>query len=253
MTNTSIADDLIYGQSNIQEEVQEQQEYEKNEKVNNRVESTKTKFYVVLFLGLGLLLLYKFLLPAYDKNEASEASLQKVQAEVDAFQEKKRIAVENLTLIKMMENQEQEIIDCVNDDEGCEVFTGKNMEEIKDFLNLTTLAHTKMVINEKKILANLNEFLLKKNSDGEYNGAIESIHIGKESAFDKKIFYSPLDLKIAFDNKDDLLSFVDNIEKKILSQAEYRILYQIENIKYDILKSQEKQSVDISMYMFYTR
>lgn len=126
-----------------------------------------------------------------------------------------------------------------------------------------------MVIDEKKILANLNEFLLRKNDEGEYNGTIEAVHIGEEEIaiptkkIDKKgkrlkhaedqIYFSPLDLKIAFDNKDDLLSFVDNIEKKILDQQEYRILYQIENIKYDILKSQEQQSVDIAMYMFYTR
>ncbi len=263
-TNNTIADELIYGQANIAKEQTPQQvqaTQQEDEQVSSRVESTKSKMYVLLFLGLGLLLFYQFVLPAYDKNKTSKTILNKVEQEVASFQDKKQIAENNLALLKLMENKQEDILWCINTNNKnkttkttkCAEFTGKNLDEIKDFLNLNNLSNNKMVIDEKKILANLNEFLLRKNENGEYNGNIEWVHIGEEEAFDKNIYVSPVDLKIAFDNKDDLLSFVDNIEKRILEQKEYRILYQIENIKYDILKSQEKQSVDIAMNMFYTR
>ncbi len=262
-SNTSIADELIYGQSSIEETTEQKVETTpQEEQVNGRVDATKSKMYVLLFLGIGLLLLYKFVLPAYDSNKASKQILDNVQAEIASFQDKKQEAENNLALLQLMENKEDDILSCINamsDEESsfnsnkCAEFTGKNLDEVKDFLNLNNLSNNKMVIDEKKILANLNEFLLRKNNDGEYNGTIEWVHIWEEESFDKNIFISPVDLKIAFDNKDDLLSFVDNIEKRILQQRDYRILYQIENIKYDILKSQEKQSVDIAMNMFYTR
>ncbi len=114
MTNTNIADDLIYGQQNIGDSSSQTVTPAEKIEVTRRVVSTKTKFYVVLFLGLGLLLFYQFVIPAYDTNVASKNALAKVQSEVDAFQEKKAKAESVLASLRLMEDEEEGIVSCVN-------------------------------------------------------------------------------------------------------------------------------------------
>jgi hypothetical protein len=61
----------------------------------------------------------------------------------------------------------------------------------------------------------------------------------------------PVKLSVDFADKDAFLSFVDNVEKKILSDAQYRVLYKIIDVSYDITHYQEKQTVDISLNAYY--
>lgn len=117
MTNTSIADDLIYGQSNIEEQTPQKNKIPKQEeRVSTRVVSTRYKMYVLFFLLVGLLLFYKFLLPAYSSNEGSKNSLEKKQEQVDSFQHKKQEADNNVVLLELIQKQEQQILECVNDE-----------------------------------------------------------------------------------------------------------------------------------------
>lgn len=266
--SNNIADDLIYGQnmngetslSPERKEERQEREHEKHEE-NNRVVSTRYKIYIVIYLLVGLLAFYQMILPARDTKKQIHKDLLEKKVEVESFQEKKTKVEDNVFLLKTIEKDEEKIVKCINTKKDCsklsglnKLLTGKNIGIVKSYLNLTSLSNKRMVINEKKILENLNDFLLRKDiNKSAYNGEIEAIHIGEEDKVNEDIFYSPVDLRILFDDKDDLLSFVDNIEARILPKKESRILYQIENIKYDILKSQEKQSVDLSLNMFYTR
>ncbi len=265
MTN-NMANELIYGKTTDSASHSSRVDGEDVADVveksgHKRVVSARYKIYIIFYLLVGLLVFYKMLLPALDTKKTLNTQFSSLKMEVENFQVKKTAAENNVALLKTLEKEEQTIVDCINYQSDCtahsgveKLLTGDMLDVVKSFLNLTSLENSKMVIDEKKILENLNDFLLRKDIENrEYNGEIEAIHIGQESVFDDNIYYSPIDLKIVFDNKDDLLSFVDNIEARVLPEKETRILYQIDNIRYDILRSQEKQSVDLALYMFYVR
>jgi hypothetical protein len=54
-----------------------------------------------------------------------------------------------------------------------------------------------------------------------------------------------------FENKDDLITFVDNIEQYIITEKEDRILYTIDEVSYDIMQYDEKQSTKVSLTAYY--
>ena len=57
--------------------------------------------------------------------------------------------------------------------------------------------------------------------------------------------------QIVFENKDDLITFVDNIEQYIIQEKEDRILYTIDEVSYDIMQYDEKQSTKVSLTAYY--
>jgi hypothetical protein len=48
-----------------------------------------------------------------------------------------------------------------------------------------------------------------------------------------------------------LLSFIDNVEKRVLSDAEYRVLYKIDKVNYDIANYTTQQKVDVDLNAYY--
>ena len=61
----------------------------------------------------------------------------------------------------------------------------------------------------------------------------------------------PILIKVTFSDKDDLISFVDNIEKFIISNTEDSILYKIEELSYDMMAYDESQTTDIVLTAYY--
>jgi len=61
----------------------------------------------------------------------------------------------------------------------------------------------------------------------------------------------PIKVNITFGNKDSLLSFIDNVETNVLDDANYRILYKLDEVSYDIVKYTAEQKVDILMNAYY--
>ncbi|NCO97736.1 hypothetical protein GW864_00940 [bacterium] len=58
-------------------------------------------------------------------------------------------------------------------------------------------------------------------------------------------------MNITFADKDSLLSFIDNAETNVLDDANYRILYKLDEVSYDIVKYTAEQKVDILMNAYY--
>jgi hypothetical protein len=52
-------------------------------------------------------------------------------------------------------------------------------------------------------------------------------------------------------DKEGLLSFIDNVEKKIPVDQNLRMLYKIDEIGYDVVNSDEEQDVSIFMYLYF--
>jgi hypothetical protein len=68
-----------------------------------------------------------------------------------------------------------------------------------------------------------------------------------------KFYKLPIEVEITFDDKDDLITFVDNIESYIIPDKENRILYVIDEVSYDIMAYDEEQSTNVSLSAYYFR
>jgi len=146
-----------------------------------------------------------------------------------------------------------------------------DIKTIVSYLQLGALSSEKMGIDEEKVLKNLDWYLIKNHPDQEIstpNGVIESINIGEEEhvkwnngkwlgAKDNNgleehgLHMVPITISISFTDKDDLITFVDNIEQYIIPAEDDRILYQIVEVSYDMMAYDEKQSTEISLIAYY--
>ena len=85
------------------------------------------------------------------------------------------------------------------------------------------------------------------------NWEIQSIEIWSGTLIDQKTqFYKiPISVKVVFPSKDELVSFVNNIEKYIISEPNDRILYQIEEVSYDMMAYAESQETELKLSAYY--
>ena len=112
-----------------------------------------------------------------------------------------------------------------------------------------------MIVNEKLILANINEYLIRNIQNWDFtknkNWVIDRISIWDPAKYDSNLYSVPVRLNISFENKDYLLSFISNVERKILVNQDYRILYKIDQVSYDVVDYNDKQNVDIVLIAYY--
>lgn len=220
---------------------------------SSRVVSIRYRVYFVILLIVFLIFGNAILLPAWDAFQATQDQLQTVTAQVNWFTAKKVQLDTDKKLIAQMESQQNAIVSCLNDRQWCKDIDAaiqNNFWFARSYIQLNNLTDPRMVINEKVLLANINEYLLKEDN-GTRNGSISKIAIGESTSFTGNLRYVPLRLSIVFDNKDSLLSFLSNVETRILPDAMYRVLYKISNISYDIANYTTQQSVDIDLNAYY--
>lgn len=127
------------------------------------------------------------------------------------------------------------------------------------YLQLHSLYNEKLSVDEKKVLKNLNEYLIKENIEWTWRNVvwkILKISIGDPepvNTWDKYFFAVPVDVEIEFTEIDDLIWFLYNVEKKLIDKDKWedRILYKIQTVSYDIIANDEPQITDISMLAYY--
>lgn len=130
------------------------------------------------------------------------------------------------------------------------------------YLQIGELTSEKMKIDEQKILRNLDQYLIKNDPTEKVsttNGVIEGIEIGEPeavsgtiaSAKDANFYRVPITIKVTFSDKDDLISFVDNIEKFVIPNKKDRILYKIDEVSYDMMAYDESQTTEILLSAYY--
>lgn len=86
---------------------------------------------------------------------------------------------------------------------------------------------------------------------GEKNGTINKIVIWEKQKFNETLYYLPIELSINFDNKDGLLSFINNVEIKVPEDEDLRLLYKISKITYDVVNYDQNQESTIFMNLYY--
>jgi hypothetical protein len=225
----------------------------------SRVVTAKYKVYVIILLILSVILGTKFLPRAWSDFQKSQENFEQKQTKIQQLDTQIQEYKTKKTVWKAITSTKEQIIGCVNDATNCEKLPPalrSQLRMITAYLQLGDLNAPKMQVDEKKILRNLDQFLTKNDpseASSLKNGKVEAIKIGDPKLADEKSgFYQlPIELKMTFENKDDLISFVDNIEQYIIPSENDRILYHIDQVSYDMMAYDEEQTIEIKLSAYY--
>ncbi len=224
----------------------------------SRVVGVRYKVYTVIILILLFFLWYNYILPSWDQNQSRSTELSNMEVQMLSFENKKNQYDSNKWLVDKIKQVENQSVDCVNTFEWCSELPNiikDNFGTVRSYLLLNDMMDKKMELDEKTILANIDWFLLKKfplnEKSRSTNWVLNKISIGEKEQFDESLYFVPVELNITFENKEGLLSFIDNVEKKIPTESDLRMLYKIDEINYDIVNSDQVQDANVFMYLYF--
>jgi len=127
-------------------------------------------------------------------------------------------------LFKEITNNKNILITCINKQSSCDQLPNAittNLDAVRAYLQLGNLQRSKMDVDESKILKNINEFITQKNildTKRDYNGIVSSITIDNPENLENNIMKVPVELTITFNSKQDLLTFLSNIENYVFAE-----------------------------------
>ena len=248
-----------------------------------RVVTAKYKVYIVLLLLLLAILRLNYIpskksalktsSEAYDQAKTQlmnvERDIKDAERDIDYLCNDKNGVVNNEETLKNCLNRR---VDCTSLPETWKEWTEDdmhyNLSIPLSYLQVNSLWNEKMPVDEKSVLKNLNEYLIKEDllwSDRKRVWDILKINIGdpeilwywlkknsdwREEEF-PNFFQVTVDVEIEFKDVSDLTGFLYNVEKKLIENWEDRILYKIQSVSYDIVTHDEPQVTDISMIAYY--
>ncbi|MCS6982889.1 MAG: hypothetical protein NZL83_01740 [Candidatus Absconditabacterales bacterium] len=153
------------------------------------------------------------------------------------------------------------IVLCLNREQSCDALPAQiqnNLSLVRAFAQLQSLDSPKMLIDEGKILKNINEFLLQRDPlerQVMYNGKMRSLSLGEPERIEGLLYKLPVTIDITFQSKDDVFAFLHNIEKRLHYTQEEgfqtNLIYHIKDFTYDVLNFQSPQDVRVVLEMFY--
>lgn len=223
-----------------------------------RVLSTRYKVYFLVVIVLIYIFLQYIFFPALDKQQLHQGELQNIVSQLQSFEAKRLKYLQDASFIQKAQEQQDALLACINQTGSCDIIDPL-LQERKDlaqyFLKLQNVADPVMWLDEKRILASLNDYALLRfpnnPSSRERNGTAQSIRIGDPVVYDGAVYRVPVDMEISFANKDGLLSFINNIENTVAVNPSYRLMYVIDQIDYDVVKYNEEQKAKVALSLFY--
>lgn len=237
-----------------------------------RVVTAKYKVYIVLLLIFIALFSLNYIPSATNSYDSSQSAYKQVNTELSNLQLLIQKAKGDMVYLcdeaTWVAYNENNLKDCLNSKTNCASLPdtwkiGSGDEWHYDlsiplsYLQLHSLYNKKMPVDEKRVLKNLNEYLIKENISWWERSRvwdILKIEIGDPEAvkeWDNHFFQVPVDVEIEFETVDGLIWFLYNVEKKLIEEWEDRILYKIQTVSYDIVSRDEPQVTDISMIAYY--
>ena len=237
-----------------------------------RVVTAKYKVYIVLLLIFICLFLLVWIPNIQNELASNRGSYSQVNSKLNEIKRDIEIAKQDISYLcdenVWVINNETNLKECLNKRNNCSSLPDTwKVESWEDFhydlsiplsyLQLHSLYNKKMPVDEKRVLKNLNEYLIKQDISWWDRGRVWDIL--KIKIWDPKPFTKgnehflqvPVDVEIEFDNIGDLTGFLYNVEKKLIDKPEDRILYKIQSVSYDIVTNDEPQVTDISMIAYY--
>lgn len=120
----------------------------------------------------------------------------------------------------------------------------------RDYMLISQLDSKKMKYNQKIILKNIEEFLLRTEA-GTENGRLESVIFSDPERVHKELplFKLPIAMTIEFEHINLFTSFLQNLENKV--NFDIPVLYKIDAMNYNIVDNQLRQSVDMNLFVYY--
>lgn len=217
------------------------------------------KVYSLLVITV-LVLIYTPVMDALQSTRANRQSLDQIDNQITmiiARQEKYKQEEKMLTTI---ETQRDILVNCINKESQCDQLDesiSKNLPVVKTYIQLGNLTRDKMDVDEAKILKIINEFLTQKDflsTKRSYNGIVNDIIIGDSAALENNIVKVPIGLRMTFDSKEDLLTFLENVENRVFTDnsnnTSVAVLFEIAQIGYDIVNYQDSQDVSIDLFAY---
>ena len=189
-----------------------------------------------------------------NKYQDTRESLVNIETKTSIFDARERKYKQDKWFITNIDNQEEKIISYLNTNKWFDTLDTDIQEHInvvRNYLQITSINSNKMRVDEKIILANINEYLLR-SEEKTRNWQINKIDIWDSELFSSEwIVQLPIAINVTFEDKNWLLSFINNIEKKVLPDPNFRLLYKINEISYDIVNYREEQEVDIYLTVYF--
>lgn len=225
-----------------------------------RFNNMKYKVYTFIMASL-LLLVYSPISDAIMETWDKWESIQTMDETIERRRNDQRRYTATTDFIKQVDAHKDTIITCINSSQKCEELPdtiNAQIDSIRAYLQMGSLHKDKMEVNESKILKSLNEFLTQTSdstdNERKYNGTITNILIEDNVLLENNILQVPMHLTITFDGQEHLIDFLKNLEKRIFyDQIEWlnnSILYQIQEIKYDIVNHQTEQDVEVIVHTY---
>ena len=234
-----------------------------------RVITAKYKVYLVLLLIFICALLIEYIPNMKDRYNSRESSYNQVKSQLVLVEDQIKKAQEEEKFLNEIIENEGVLKDCLNgqSDEECqalpedwkqvtEEWIDYNYSVPLSYLQLHSLYNLKMPVDEKKVLKNLNEYLIKE--DISWNSRTRVWDILRISIWNptpvggsEHFFSVPVSVSIEFTEIKDLIWFLYNVEKKLIDNRWDRILYKIQTVSYDIISNDEPQITEIGMLAYY--
>lgn len=235
-----------------------------------RVITAKYKVYLVLLLIFICALLLEYLPDIKDKYNATQSSYNQVQSQLNSVNAQiEEAKIEEQYLHEIIENEDV-LKNCLNgqDDEQCaalpetwkqttEEWVEYNYSVPLSYLQTHSLYSVKMPVDEKKVLKNLNEYLIKEDISWTSKTRVWDIlriniwDPNPVNGGDQHFFVVPVSVSIEFTEIEDLIWFLYNVEKKLVNTWDDRILYKIQTVSYDVISRDEPQITEIGMLAYY--
>ena len=248
-----------------------------------RVVTAKFKVYIVLLLLLLAVLWLNYIPNKSRALDSSSQAYDQAKTQLSNIERDIKIAEGDMEYLcndkNGVINNEETLKNCLNKRVDCTSLPESWKEWTEDdmhynlsiplsYLQVNSLWNEKMPVDEKSVLKNLNEYLIKEDllwSDRKRVWDILKINIGdpeiiwywlikNSNGVDEQVpnfFKVTVDVEIEFDNVSELTGFLYNVEKKLIENSEDRILYKIQSVSYDIVTHNEPQITDISMTAYY--
>lgn len=232
-----------------------------------RVVTAKYKVYIVLLAIFIFALLISYIPNTKDDYKSHMDSYDQVKTQLTNVKRDIENAKADTNYLFDIVSNEKALKECLNSDRGCSSLPEWWLSTWNDFklsslvplsyLQMHSLYNKKMPVDEKAVLKNLNEYLIKQDISGNDRwrvGEILRIEIWDPEYvnwWDEHFLQVPVDVKIEFTTVDDLIGFLYNVEKRLIDNTEDRILYKIQAVSYDVVSKDEPQVTDVSMIAYY--
>ena len=205
---------------------------------------------VLVCVGIGC---YGYLTESIDHRVALQAQVQEATLSGEWLQTQIESDTANNQLLKTLKVSNAQLLTCINDG-VCNTINKKvltNIKTIRSYLLINQLSGAKMEFDQKVLLQNIDNHLLKIN--GASIGKLSSINFWSPVVVQaaKKIYKLPLTITVDFADQNGFTNFTVNVEKRV--NLTVPVLFKIRSMNYDVTNYDSNQSVTIAMDAYYYR